>query len=410
MSVQVNSDFNQMQLNTFDERLSSEPDDRSWLALFGGGGKTSTEFLTDTVKFQQKIIRKGDVIAAITALRGQKIDDDRAVVSEGKSTDQAFQIETILLGGTIGAGKYYIPSNTETSRNPKAKKARMRENARDVMTTMSVGHFIAQNDLARQSFIFAKQPSTLTNPAYEYDWKRATGNSITAGIAWDVQATATPMLDSQIVCDQVKSKGHGKVDTVLMSRTEFNSFRKSQEVLDAMNADILNRRVYIERNGPSRPPEMNSRYSSMIGDGWTYKGWFQTDDCEINIFIPWNDTIYDDYTDPDNPTDTQNIPAGTAIYFDSKKLVLDRIYGPPSGFDITSMEMSWALQRLGIAVAPRIDRVNGDVSSLMPRNSLFFSPNMAKSDKQVTRIDSESSAVFKTTSTDRIATLDGLET
>lgn len=249
------------------------------------------------------------------------------------------------------------------------------------------------NLLASQSMRLGKQDAIIgtSNTNEQYDWRRATANTITVGTAWTT-TSADAIGDIDSACVRVDRYGYAKPDICCMGTAAYDAFRKN----DTIKAEGDNRRyetVNIE-GGFNAPPD----HSFLTENGWILRGRLVTPKG-YEMFIYTTMDFYDDGSG--NKID---IMPTSSVFVTSSAADFDRFYGPSITLDLTPTQKMWWMERLGInvdAVSP-----GGRVpSGVLPRDSVFL-----WGDETMNSIDIwfQHAPVFKTTQTDAIATLSGV--
>lgn len=253
--------------------------------------------------------------------------------------------------------------------------------------------------LAAQSVIEGQMDAIIgtSNTDMIYDFRRATGNTITVGTGWN-QASPTIIADIDGACDQMREQGHVNPDMMIVGGQAMDAFINDTDV--QTQAD--NRRFELIEVSTNNPvPE---RFARFVAGGFTPRGRLRTP----KGYELWLFTYTDVYTND----------AGTAVkYMPEDKAVLaysgarcDRYFGPSETLPMTAQRVAFYQEFFGFnpLAAPMPPNIK-NVASIINPAMFYFDAYVAANMKTVTA-RTQAAPIFVTTATDMFVTLQGLIT
>lgn len=251
------------------------------------------------------------------------------------------------------------------------------------------------NALAGQSMRLGTQDAIFgtANADEQYDWRRASGNTIAVGTVW-TNAAADVIGDLDDACVRVHKFGRAKPDIFCVSNAAYAGFKQNTRIL----AEADNRRyevVQIEA-GFVKPPN----HGYLTENGWILRGKLITDEG-YELFIYTTQDYFEDSAGA-----VVDIMPDAEGFVTSSEAQFDRFFGPPKTLELTSQKVQWWIERFGID--PRSPRGTDRVpSGILPNDSFFLWGNEAETGDSVD-LWVQHAPIFKTTQTDAVATLTSL--
>jgi hypothetical protein len=199
-----------------------------------------------------------------------------------------------------------------------------------------------------------------------------------------------------------------------MSSYDYGSMITNPQVEKYNTLDNRSRLVNLDDNAPPLPND--PMMQRMVRNGWDYMGTVKTLKGGVcYIFIPnlGYEKLTNNWTDPKNPVEFDAVDKGT-LFAMSSRARFDRAFGPIEGFDPNDYNPEFVkrIERfLGLSVQPKFEKAPALISDgVLDARAFFLYPDPDRCDMFGLYFQSQSSAIYETTETDAIQTMDSLDT
>jgi hypothetical protein len=384
--------------------LDARPVATAHMGSFFGVAETGAQVIYEDVASQLNIdIERGAVQdLALMVNRGTSSEDTSRlrVQKESKYTNLAYGWPLIETPGSITSAELFKRELGQSEESRMSHQARLSAKAMKIHKEHFKQHITTHEYLCRESVWTGFHPAILgtSSSDLQYDFLRNSGNFITAGTQWTT--TSSDILgDLDAGADKIQQNGglHGDYG-LLVDGTVFGGIKNN----DTTGADADNRRYqFAALGGEVSLPTEFERYRA---NGFQPRGRLETNGGRIVWVFTYDLTFTDNFTDPDNPTNTPWVPATKGLMF-SPKARCDKYYGPMDHMPITAQEAEWYRQALGFDMnaVPQIPQVQ-NTNLIDPRMFYCFASPGRKSIELLT----QSAPVFPTTQTDGFVTFSNL--
>lgn len=253
--------------------------------------------------------------------------------------------------------------------------------------------------LAAQSVILGIQDGIIgtTNSDLQYDFRRAAGNTITVGNAWN-SGSQTIMADIDGGCNQFRETSKMTPDMMILGSEAMASFIADAEVQTLAD----NRRFELVEVSTGNP--VPPQFSKFVEGGFIPRGRLRTPEG----FTLWLFTDVDIFT-TNAGVATKYMTTDKAVIASSRSRN-DRYFGPSEMLPVTTAHRAFYREMFGFddVSAPMPDNIQG-ASDMITPGMFHFDAYEGASRKTITQ-RTQTAPIFATTQTDAFVTLQGLQT
>lgn len=374
-----------------------------WQGFFGkvahNGSKTLYSPNSEVVDID--IMRGNEKIAALI----QRGTDSRHLGDLQKNTDtQKFSSFSRVFPfaeelGDITASQLNRRMAGENPYEGRDKFDRMRDLAREHHLEHIRRYVRLFEYLAGTSLLTGQMPAILgtTKADLIYDFRRAAGNFITVGTAWD-QVGADILGDIDAGYRQAKVQGKVSCNVIFFAGDVASVFFNDSTIQTL--ADIRGFSLVRAGDNAQVPPAL----MSLVDGGAAYRGFVFTPQGH-QLFIFCYDGTYDD----DSGNSQDYMPAGTAFmaYYGAR---CDRYFGPDEKLPLVSTDMAWYQEMFGMSAMAPMMPVNIKDRSAIVTAPMFYCDAYPAGDRKKVTIRTQSAPIFVPTQTDAFVKLIGLIT
>lgn len=255
-----------------------------------------------------------------------------------------------------------------------------------------------QERLAAQSMIFGIQDAIIgtSNTDLQYDFLRASGNTITPGTKWDNSGDILGDIDE--ACNQMREQGRITPDFIGIGTESFAALIADTTVQSLAD----NRRFELIDIGTNTG--VPAKFSKLVAGGWIARGRLRTPEG----YELWMFTMVDGF-DTEAGTFTAYMPKDKAI-ITSVGARFDRYFGPPEMLPIVDQRIQLYQQLFGFnpLSKPLPPNVKAGSGVIEPRS--FYADAYISADWKKLTVRTQAAPIFATTQTDAVVTLAGLVT
>ena len=253
--------------------------------------------------------------------------------------------------------------------------------------------------LAAQSVILGVQDSILgtANTDLQYDFRRASGNTITVANPWD-GGSATIIADIDAGNLQFRTTSKTSPDMMILGSSAMNSFINDSDV----QAQADNRRFELIQVSSNNP--VPDRFARFVSAGFNARGLLRTPSgYELWLFS------YVDRYSTNAGVFTPFMPVDKAVIASSRSRN-DRYFGPSNVLPKTQARIQFYQEWFGFSplAAPMPMNIKDLGATVLPA-MFYFDAYMSSNAKTLTQ-RTQTAPIFATTQTDAFVTLDGLKT
>ena len=253
--------------------------------------------------------------------------------------------------------------------------------------------------LAAQSVILGIQDGIIgtSNADLQYDFKRASGNTITVGNAWN-SGSQTIMADIDGGCNQFRETSKMTPDMIIIGQDAMSSFIADADVQTLAD----NRRFELLEVSTGNP--VPPKFDKFVAGGFIPRGRLRTPEG----FTLWMFTDVDIFT---------NSAGAATAYMTKDKAVIassmsrnDRYFGPSEMLPVTSAHRAFYREMFGFddVSAPMPMNIKG-ASDIISPGMFYFDAYESAGRKSITH-RTQTGPIFATTQTDAFVTLQSLQT
>lgn len=259
-----------------------------------------------------------------------------------------------------------------------------------------------QEFLAMQSVTLGKQLASgavgATPGTNDYDWRRASGNTITPTHGWG-NASGVPLDDLDTACLQLRAQGHAEPDGAIFGATTLKYFLANATIQGSTVAGYASHIYwdFVQFNMNFKP---DPKFDKFVKGGLRPVGKLRTPQgFELTIF-----TYPQGYNAPSTGTWTKYFGDTLAVIF-STQARCDRYVGPPEQLPLTAMDQQRLMERFGfnplLPPIPRNDWMDTDV--VVPQ--MFYVDAYENANRSGVVVRVQGAPVYPTTQTDAFVTL-----
>ncbi len=253
--------------------------------------------------------------------------------------------------------------------------------------------------LAAQSVILGVQDSILgtANTDLQYDFRRASGNTITVANPWD-GGSATIIADIDAGNLQFRTTSKTSPDMMILGSSAMNSFINDSDV----QAQADNRRFELIQVSSNNP--VPDRFARFVSAGFNARGLLRTP----SGYELWLFSYVDGYS-TNAGVFTPFMPVDKAVIASSRSRN-DRYFGPSNVLPKTQARIQFYQEWFGFSplAAPMPMNIKDLGATVLPA-MFYFDAYMSSNAKTLTQ-RTQTAPIFATTQTDAFVTLDGLKT
>jgi hypothetical protein len=363
-----------------------------------------TKYITDKKNVEIDIKRNNGNRVAQMIHRGTGADDDTSVKKSvaDRFSNVSFAWPLIESKGAINSSELLDRAFGKDPYESQDAKDNLVAKARDIHHDHFNQQINTMEFLARESVFNGSHPAILgtSNTGYIYDFGRNANLNISAGAVWSTASTdILGDMDSMVDALQQYGSLFDKEYGFLCDGTTFGGIRNNTQI--KAEADI--KKYSFGELGEGGVPTKFSRY---VNNGFSPRGWVQTDKGRIIWIFTYDLTFIDHWTTPGSDIVTPWVPANTGLMFHPSARC-DKYVGPMDRLPFTASESKWYQERFGFSLTnPTLPANIQNPGVVDPR--MFYTWGGESDDMKSISLTTQSSVILPTTRTDAFCKIDSL--